>query len=155
MNITERITKTVSEKVGNVKNATWEKVEDVNDQLNMQVRSQFINEIMKDENCSFQDAYDMCTPGTEKWQPKYSLGYKMAAPYIQFMLRSEKGKRAFKKDLLPEELELFEKEVEKIDFEAAQKEEMKKQKKAKKEAKKHGRKVAVGLDKFKSKKVKE
>lgn len=154
MNIFERITKTVGEKAGRIKDATWEKVEDVNDSLDMQAQYRFVNAVAKDEGVSYQEAVEYCTVGSPKWIPKYSLGYKMQAPHVTVMLSTAKGKAAFKRDLVPEELELFENKVEGLKFGDLLREQWKKQKKEQKAAKKAAKKRANGLE-IKSAKKKE
>lgn len=135
----------VAAKIGSVKDKTWEKIEDVNSSLDMQAQYRFVCAVAKDEGVEYQRAVDMCTPHSEYWVPKYSLGYKMQSPHVTVMLATEKGKRAFKQDLLPEELELFENEVESLNFGEMLKEERKRQKKEKKEKKREERKRSFGL----------
>lgn len=151
-NIFDRIGKTVSEKAGKVKGAVWEKVEDAQFQMEAMERTQFLSKIAEDEKCSLEDATLMCTPHSPKWVPKYSLGYKMAAPHIMVMLAMKGGKAAFKRDLEPEELVLFEEEIEHMDIGKGMIEEYKKQKKAKKAAKKAARQRSFGLETKSSKK---
>ena len=128
MGMIERITKSASNKMHSIKEGTWNKIEDINDQMGYQTQYRFLQAIMKDEKVDYNTALEMCTPHSEQWQPKYSLGYKMAIPYKMIMIRSEKGKRQFKKELLPEELALFESEVEKMNIKKEMREERKRQK---------------------------
>lgn len=151
-NIFERIGKTASAAAGKVSGAVWEKVEDVNDQMDAIERSKFLSKICEDEKCSLDDASLMCTVHSPKWEPKYSLGYKMASPSVMAMLAMKKGKEAFKRGLEPEELILFEDEIEHMDVGKAMVEEFKKQKKAKKAAKKAAKQRAFGLEVKSSKK---
>lgn len=146
MNIIERITKTASKKAGEIKGAAWEKIEDANSGMDMQAQYLFVQSVMKDENVDYDTAIEFCTVGTPKWQPKYSLGYKMQSPHVTFMLQFEKGKAAFKKDLHPEELKIFENEVENMNMSEMFIEEWKKQRKEKKAAKKAARHRAFGLE---------
>lgn len=150
-NIFSRITKGIGEKVTKVKDATWEKIDDLTFQTDAQAQTRFLGEIMKDEGCTFEEAVGMVTVGSPNWQPKYSLGYKMASPAkMAMMAMGEKGKAAFKKELVPEELALFEGEVENMNIgkEMIAEHHRQKQaaKKAKKEAKKAARQRAAGLE---------
>ena len=145
MNIVERITKTASEKISGMKDGMWEKIEDVNMGLANQAQYNFVNAVAKDEGVDYETALEFCTPHTPKWQPKYSLGYKMQAPYVTVMLATDKGKQAFKRDLLPEELQLFEDEVEKENMGSLLSKEFIKQKKQKRKKKKEERNRSFGL----------
>ena len=78
----------------------------------------------------------------------------MASPSVMAMLAMKKGKEAFKRGLEPEELVLFEDEIEHMDVGKAMVEEFKKQKKAKKAAKKAAKQRAFGLQMKSSKKQK-
>ena len=143
--IVSRITGKVSGGVKKVKDAVWEKVEDVNYNLDSKEQMMFVQKVADDEKVSFATALEMCTPHTPNWKPKYSLGYKMASPAIMVSLSFDKGKRAFKTELLPEELALYESEVEQMKIRELLSEEWKAQKKAKKEKKKEDRNRAYGL----------
>ena len=99
-------------------------------------RNKFIQWVMKEEDCSYEEAYAICTRRTDPVEPEYSLGYKMASPVYQIamnkQLRKSKREQAienFKAMLEPDELELFEKEVLTRDCRKMWKEEEKKQKK--------------------------
>ena len=144
-NIVSRITGTVVEKVGAVKDAVWEKVEDVNFNLDSQEQMMFVKKIAEDEGCSFEAALEMCTPHTPTWQPKYSLGYKMASPAIMASLTVERGKRAFRERLEPQELILFDNDIRNMKLGELLSEEYKRQKKERKEKKKAKRERSFGL----------
>jgi len=155
--LVERITKipeTVKGKISGVKEAGWEKIESVNDNLDLQARYKFVQAIMKDENVDYDTAIEMCTVGSPRWEPKYSLGWKMAPPHVVVMLAREKGKTSFKKELVPEELELFEDEIQNMNLREAMMDEYNKQKKAKKAAKKAAKQRSFGLEIKSSKKQK-
>lgn len=146
MNIIDRITKTVSAKVSDISDSMWEKVEDVNNQLDAQAQYRFVCAVAKDEGVDYETALAYCTPHSPQWQPKYSLGYKMQAPYVTVMLSTKKGKEAFKKDLLPEELVLFDSEVSEMNINSLLHEEHRKQKKKEKKRKKDEKNRAFGLE---------
>lgn len=140
-----KVPEAIKGKISDVKEAGWEKIESVNDNLDIQSQYKFVQAIMKDENVDYETAIEMCTVRSPKWEPKYSLGYKMAPPHIVVMLATEKGKAAFKRDLEPEELQLFEDEIQTMNMKDAMLEEWKKQRKEKKAAKKEARNRSFGL----------
>lgn len=125
----------VGKKIGSIKQGAWSKIEDVNLALGTTSQYQFVQAVAKDEGVDYNTALQYCTPHTELWIPKYSLGYKICEPYKQLLMRSDKGKQVIKQELLPEELELFESEIDKMNIRRMQKE-------AKKKAKAEG----VGLE---------
>lgn len=120
-------------KINEVRQLGREKVIEINDQLDGMARSQFVGEVAKDEGVSMEEAIEMCNT-----VPKYSLGYKMASPAMLRMASSKKYVGKFKEMLTPEELEIFEKEVEPMGLKGIIKSEMKRKKKEKGTARSDG-----------------
>ena len=115
-----------------IKEKAWQGI-DASDAM---ARAKFIEWVMKEEDCSYEEAYAICTRRTDPVEPEYSLGYKMASPVYQIamnkQLRKSKREQAienFKQLLEPDELEIFEREVLTRDCRKMWKEEEKKQKK--------------------------
>ena len=135
----------VSERVGNVKASAWAKVDELSATLDNQAQHQFVQKVAADEGVSYEDAIAMCTPHSDLWQPKYSMGYKMQSPAMTIAMATKKGRKAFRDSLLPEELECY-KEIETTNFGKLITEEYRSQKKKEKEAKKAAKKRAAGLE---------
>lgn len=109
--------------VKQLKGITEDKILEINDRLDGMARSQFVAAVAKDEGVSMEEAMRMCSEGSE--YPKYSLGYKMASPAMLRMASSKKYVGKFKTMLTPEELEIFETEVEPMGLKGLVKDEMK------------------------------
>lgn len=102
----------------------WESVEDWNYVLDQESRSRYIQKIMKEDKVDYDEAWRLV-----REEPKYSMGYKMCSPAIVMMLRMRGGKETFRGMLTPEELQVFDDEVDgKINFKRAIKTEFKRQK---------------------------
>lgn len=101
-----------------------DKVLEINDQLDGMARAQFVTAVAKDEGVSMEEAMRMCTE-----VPKYFLGYKLASPAQLRMASSKNYVGAFKLSLTPEELEIFENEVEPMGLNGLVKDEMKRRRK--------------------------
>lgn len=103
----------------------WQSIEDWNYVLDAESRSRYIQKIMKEDNVDYDEAWRLV-----REEPKYSMGYKMCSPAIVMMLRMRGGKETFRSMLTPEELEVFDTEVDgKINFKKAVKTEFRRQKK--------------------------
>lgn len=114
-----------------LKEKAWQGI-DASDAL---ARAKFIEWVMKEENCDYEEAYLLCTRHTDPVEPEYSLGYKMCSPVYQIAMNVQvrKSKRLqaienFKEMLEPDELEIFERDVLTKDLRQMWKEEKKKQK---------------------------
>lgn len=102
----------------------WESIEDWNYVLDQESRSRYIQKIMKEDQVDYDEAWRLV-----REEPKYSMGYKMCSPAIVMMLRMRGGKETFRGMLTPEELQVFDDEVDgKINFKKAIKTEFKRQK---------------------------
>ena len=102
----------------------WESIEDWNFVLDQESRSRYIQKIMKEDQVDYDEAWRLV-----REEPKYSMGYKMCSPAIVMMLRMRGGKETFRSMLTPEELQVFDDEVDgKINFKKAIKTEFKRQK---------------------------
>lgn len=108
----------VTAKLKALKEAGWDKLEDWNRVLDDESIRRYINRIMEKDGVSYDEAWRLV-----REDPKYSLGYKMCSPSIVMMLKMRGGKDRFREMLTPEELEIFDSEVDgKIDFKKAIKE---------------------------------
>lgn len=115
----------VTAKLGDLKDGVWEKIEDYNHVMDDEAVKRYIAQIMKEDGVSYEEAWRLV-----REDPKYSLGYKMCSPAIIMMLKMRGGPERFKQMLTPEELEIYESEVEgKINFKKAIKREFRRQKK--------------------------
>lgn len=102
----------------------WESIEDWNFVLDQESRSRYIQKIMKEDQVDYDEAWRLV-----REEPKYSMGYKMCSPAIVMMLRMRGGKETFRSMLTPEELQVFDEEVDgKINLKRAIKTEFKRQK---------------------------
>lgn len=110
-----------------LKKSTKDKIWEVNDALDAQVKAQFVQKVAEDEKVSYGEAVAMCT--SEGGVPKYSLGYKMASPSVMMWIRTKKGAEGFKKWLTPEELKIYEEEVMPMNIKGMMKAEFRRQKK--------------------------
>ena len=95
-----------------------DKAMEVSDTLDAQARAKYIQQVMEWEECDYEEAYYLCIGRTDPKEPKYTLGYKMSSPVWAMamfgQLRKKKREQArenFKQLLDPDELELFEKEL--------------------------------------------
>lgn len=113
-----------------------DKAMELSDQADAQARLEYIQKVMKWEECDYETAYCICTGKTDPKEPEYTLGYKMASPVWSMamfgQLRKKKREQArdnFRKLLDEDELALFDEyvteETEK-QFKTAYKEEKKK-----------------------------
>lgn len=102
----------------------WESIEDWNYVLDQESRSRYIQKIMNEDQVDYDEAWRLV-----REEPKYSMGYKMCSPAIVMMLKMRGGKETFRGMLTPEELEVFDSEVDgKVNFKKAIKTEFKRQK---------------------------
>ena len=101
-----------------------ESIEDWNFVLDQESRSRYIEKIMREDQVDYDEAWRLV-----REEPKYSMGYKMCSPAIVMMLRMRGGKETFRSMLTPEELQVFDEEVDgKVNFKKAIKTEFKRQK---------------------------
>lgn len=75
---------------------------------------EFVYNVMKWENCSYDEAVDYCFGRTDPVKTEYTLGYKLADPVWSIGIYKQPGHHAraraaanFRKQLTPEEDELF------------------------------------------------
>ena len=102
----------------------WESIEDWNFVLDQESRSRYIQKIMREDQVDYDEAWRLV-----REEPKYSMGYKMCSPAIVMMLRMRGGKETFRSMLTPEELQVFDDEVDgKVNFKKAIRTEFRKQK---------------------------
>lgn len=107
------------------KDAGWDKIEEWNRVLDDESVKRYIAKIMQEDGVTYEQAWELC-----KTEPKYSMGLKMCSPSVVIMLTMRGGKDRFRKMLTPEELAIFNSEVDgKINFRSAVKHELKRQKK--------------------------
>lgn len=107
------------------KNAGWDKIEQWNRMLDDESIKRYISKIQKEDGVSYEEAWRLC-----QTDPKYSMGLKMCSPAIVMMLTMRGGTERFRKMLTPEELEVFDSEVNgKIDFKKAVRQQKKRAKK--------------------------
>lgn len=109
--------------VKELKSLGKDKIFEINDQLDMMARTQFVEAVAKDEGVTMEEAMRMCMEGSG--YPKYSMGYKMASPAMLRIASSRKYVGRFKEMLTPEELEIFEREVEPMGLKGLMKDELK------------------------------
>ena len=110
------------------KSIGWEKVEQWNKILDDESVRRWIADIQKTDGVSYEEAWNLCLT-----DPKYSMGLKMCSPAIMMMLKMPGGVERFRKMLTPEELEIFDSEVNgKINFRQAIRKEKRRQQKKKK-----------------------
>lgn len=110
-----------------LKDAGWERIEEWNQKLDDESIKRYIAKIQKEDGVTYEEAWRLV-----REDPKYSMGFKMCSPAIVTMLTMRGGKARFRKMLTPEELKIFDEEVDgKINFRSAVKHEMKRQKKGK------------------------
>ena len=119
--------------MGKIKDMTTAKAEDLQMQLAAQARVRYYSQIMEWESCSYEEAIAFCSDPT---RPDYRLGFKMCDPLMQMAMHMQVGKKArteavakFKSGLQPDELEIFEKDVETTSMGKAFREAMRRKKK--------------------------
>lgn len=95
-----------------------DKVMKTADAVTLKGQTDFIYNVMKWENVSFEEAQNICHGQTNPPMWEYTLGYKMSDAIWMMGMTVQRGKKArakavenFRKMLTPEELELFDKEV--------------------------------------------
>lgn len=108
-----------------MKDAGKDKIDDFGQLLDAESRSRFIAKICKEDGVDEAEAWRLI-----REEPKYSMGFKMCSPAVVMSLKSKRGKEKFREILTPDELRIFDEEVDgKIDFKSAIKNEFKLQKK--------------------------
>ena len=90
-------------------------------------RERYVKMIMREDKVDEAEAWRLI-----REDPKYSMGFKMCSPVIVTSLKTARGRAEFRQCLTPEELEIFDNEVDgKINFRSAIKAEKRRQKKEK------------------------
>lgn len=87
-------------------------------QLQSQAQAEYVQKVMKWEECSWDEALAKCTRRADPPEPEYSLGYKMCDP-LGILARNtqigrkrrQQAKKEFMEMLEPDELELYKHEV--------------------------------------------
>lgn len=95
-----------------------DKVMEVSDNLDMQARSRFLQQVMKDEEIDYETAWALCTGKTDPVEPEFTLAYKMSSPAWMMAMfgqhsrrKREQARDNFRKQLDDDELRLFEEYV--------------------------------------------
>lgn len=119
---------TVKAKLTGVKNLGRDKIFEITDQMDAQVRTGYVQAVAKDEKIPFEVALEMCTKGDN---PVYTLGYKMASPTMMMMIKTKKGAERFIEiaELTPAEEAVFRNEVVPMNIRSMMKEEFRRRKK--------------------------
>lgn len=82
-----------------------------------QARAKYYQYVMKEENCTLDEARDICAGRTDPQRPEYMVGFKICNPYIMTALFiseaevREAYQRHIEEDMTPEEIRLFREEV--------------------------------------------
>lgn len=91
-----------------------DKAQTMTDTLQVQAQSKFIKWVMKEEDCSYEEAWAICNGQTDPKEYEYMLGFKMANPILQIALFKQISKKArrqaaanFAATLCDEEKEMF------------------------------------------------
>lgn len=124
--------------MGKIKDFSREKAEQLQATLRVQAQQKFLQDVMKWEEVDYPMALAICEGRTVEKEWEYTLGYKMCDPLMQLAMNGQlRGKHraeaveTFKTKLCPEELEIFEREVEPMKTREMFKAAMKKEKKRK------------------------
>lgn len=95
------------EKMRGIKKAASDKVDDYKIRLDSECQMKYLKKIQKEDRVSYEEAVRL----TQE-DPKYSLGWKLCSPDAVADMMTESGRRRIKRTLTPEELEIFERDVE-------------------------------------------
>lgn len=95
------------EKMRGIKKTASDKVDDYKLRLDSECQLKYLKKIQKEDCVSYEEAVRL----TQE-DPKYSLGWKLCSPDAVTDMMTESGRRRIKRTLTPEELEIFEKDVE-------------------------------------------
>ena len=95
------------EKMRGIRKATSDKVDDYKLRLDYECQLKYLKKIQKEDGVSYEEAVRL----TQE-DPKYSLGWKLCSPDAVADMMTESGRRRIKRTLTPEELEIFERDVE-------------------------------------------
>lgn len=101
-----------------IKDKFLNKVYEVQSQAAGIAQNKFIQWVMKEEDCSYEEAYAICTGHTDPREPVYTLGFKLSDPVWELAIFKQRNrkKRAqaadnFRQLLEPDELILFDEQV--------------------------------------------
>lgn len=95
------------EKMRGIKKTASDKVDDYKLRLDSECQMKYLKKIQKEDGVSYEEAVRL----TQE-DPKYSLGWKLCSPDAVTDMMTESGRRRIKRTLTPEELEIFERDVE-------------------------------------------
>lgn len=95
------------EKMRSVRKAASDKVDDYKLRLDSECQMKYLAKIQKEDGVSYEEAVRL----TQE-DPKYSLGWKLCSPEAVSDMLTESGRRRIKRTLTPEELKIFERDVE-------------------------------------------
>lgn len=80
-------------------------------------RAKYYNWVANEENCTLEEAREICAGRTDPQKPEYMVGFKICDPYVQIGLYAsgqevrERYQRHLEEDMTPAEIELFHKDV--------------------------------------------
>lgn len=80
-------------------------------------RAKYYNWVANEENCTLEEAREICAGRTDPQRPEYMVGFKICDPYVQIGLFAsgqevrERYQRHLEEDMTPAEVELFRSEV--------------------------------------------
>lgn len=101
-----------------IRDKAVQKAWELHDQKAAEARAKFLQQIMQDEEVTYEEAYAIATGKTDPKETEYTLGYKMSDPLMMLGMFSQPGKKAraqaiekFEATLDPDELDLFRREV--------------------------------------------
>lgn len=106
-----------------ISEAMWDKITDINGMMDAQAQCRYIDMIQQNEGTGYEETIALIQS-----TPKYSLGMKMCSPAVMIMLTKAKGRQRFREWLTPEELEIFDSEIEPMGLKSLMKKEMRRQK---------------------------
>lgn len=101
-----------------IRNRIEQKAIEVQSQAAGIAQNKFIQWVMEEEDCSYEEAYAICTRHTDPVDPEYSLGFKLSDPVWQMAIFKQrkaenraKAAENFRQLLEPDEIDLFNKQV--------------------------------------------
>ena len=122
--------------MGRIKELTTQKAEMLQWELASQAKARFYQNVMEWENCSYEEAVKLAQGETEPVRWDYTLGLKLCDPLMMMAMHAQLGKKAraqavenFKATLTPEELKIYEEDVEPTSMGKAFRESLKRKKK--------------------------
>ena len=122
--------------MGKIKELTTQKAEMLQWELASQAKARFYQNVMEWENCSYEEAVKLAQGETEPVRWDYTLGLKLCDPLMMMAMHAQLGKKAraqavenFKATLTPEELKIYEEDVEPTSMGKAFRESLRRKKK--------------------------